>query len=495
MADAQLRAVITAEDRATKVIEQVGSKIATLDDRFSVIRQNLDKIGQGMTSVGTKMSAALTAPIIGIGVYGVKAFSDLNEAVNAANVTFGKASNRLLEFGQTAAQSAGLSQRAFLQASVPIGAALQNVGLNANQAADWTIKLTQRAADMASVFNTDVNSALLAIQAGLRGEIDPLERFGVGLNEASVKAYALANGIIESDRELTLQEKTVARLGLVMEQTNRVQDDFKNTSDGLANSTRIARAELENNAAALGEKLAPIANKVVLVLSELIDRFSRLSPAAQNTIIILAGLTAVIGPLLLVTGTLITTLTAVSGALGAVGLSLTAVLGPIALVVAALAGLTYAYFQIKEKYGSLGEFFRQTWDGIVIIFREAWEGIKRFALDPLENKINTIKNAITSVASAARNLPLIGGAIGIGASIGNLFGRASGGSVAPNRPFIVGENGPEVFTPNTYGMISRGAGAGGITINFNNTTFMGREGIAEQIGNEIMKMLKRNARL
>lgn len=72
----------------------------------------------------------------------------------------------------------------------------------------------------------------------------------------------------------------------------------------------------------------------------------------------------------------------------------------------------------------------------------------------------------------------------------NLFGRASGGSVSPQRSFIVGENGPEIFTPNTYGQISTGGAA--ITINITDNTFMGREGIAEQIGNDIMRALKRN---
>ncbi len=61
--------------------------------------------------------------------------------------------------------------------AVPIGALLQNMGMGLDATADNTTKLTQRAADMASVFNVDVSEALGAIQAGLRGEADPLERF------------------------------------------------------------------------------------------------------------------------------------------------------------------------------------------------------------------------------------------------------------------------------------------------------------------------------
>ncbi|MQA17739.1 MAG: hypothetical protein GEV09_27820, partial [Pseudonocardiaceae bacterium] len=48
---------------------------------------------------------------------------------------------------------------------------------------------------MASVFNVDVSEALDAIQAGLRGEADPLERFGVGLTDAAVRAHAVELGL------------------------------------------------------------------------------------------------------------------------------------------------------------------------------------------------------------------------------------------------------------------------------------------------------------
>ena len=163
MADAQLRAVISGEDKLSPVIKKVEGSLSTLDDRLGGMRDRLQKVGEGMTSIGTRMSAVITAPIVGLGVYGVKAFSDLNEAVNAANVVFGTASGKIMDFGKTAAESVGLSQRAFLQASVPIGSALQNVGLSASDAGDMTIKLTQRAADMASVFNTDVGLSLIHI--------------------------------------------------------------------------------------------------------------------------------------------------------------------------------------------------------------------------------------------------------------------------------------------------------------------------------------------
>ena len=88
---------------------------------------------------------------------------------------------------------------------------------------------------MASVFNTSVPVALEAIQAGLRGEADPLERFGVGMSDAAVKAKAMALGPAKTEKGLTAQDKAQARVALLMDQTNKLQGDFVNMSGGLAN--------------------------------------------------------------------------------------------------------------------------------------------------------------------------------------------------------------------------------------------------------------------
>jgi hypothetical protein len=78
--------------------------------------------------------------------------------------------------------------------------------------------------------------------------------------------------------------------------------------------------------------------------------------------------------------------------------------------------------------------------------------------------------------------------------IGGLFGRASGGPVSNGKSYIVGENGPEMFTPNGNGNIARNngdAGGGGLTVNFNLSSIDSRSGtefILEQ-KNQIVGMI------
>lgn len=198
----------------------------------------------------------------------VGSFSDLEESINAVNVQFGEGADTILEFGETASTSVGLANSEFNQLSVVTGATLSAFIKDEQAVADETIRLTQRAADMASVFNTDVSDALGALQAGLRGETEPLRRFGVQLDDASVKARAVEMGLADTTAEVDMQTKRLAALDLIYEQTNKTAGDFANTSDSIANRQRILAAEFEDAKAQLGEALVPAMEAFLSLLEE-----------------------------------------------------------------------------------------------------------------------------------------------------------------------------------------------------------------------------------
>jgi phage-related protein len=271
-------------------VELVGDS-SSLERAFGRAQSSGGKFGGTFSKLGKLAAAGFAAAGVAAAVGAKKsidAASDLNESINALNVTFGKASERLLKFGENASTTVGLSQRAFNQLATPVGAMLQNMGLSADKAAGQTINLTKRAADMASVFNTDVDEAMQAIQAGLRGESDPLERFGVGLSETAINAFAVKKGIAAVGEELTPQQKTMARLGLLYKQTSKFQGDFANTSDGLANQQRILGARFEDLQAKIGQKLLPIGVKLAEWAMQFIDwserNWPKFSAAIDNAI-------------------------------------------------------------------------------------------------------------------------------------------------------------------------------------------------------------------
>ena len=102
-----------------------------------------------------------------------------------------------------------------------------------------------------------------AIGAALRGESEPLRRYGVMLDDAALKAEAMAQGIYDGKGPLTQQQKILAATGAIFKQTADAQGDFAKTSGGLANQQRIFKAQLANVVTTIGTKLLPIFMQVV----------------------------------------------------------------------------------------------------------------------------------------------------------------------------------------------------------------------------------------
>lgn len=221
----------------------------------------------GLSSTFGKVAATLgtVLSVRAIGDFArnsVKAASDLEESMNAVNVAFGDSAKAIQDLGKTASTSLGTSQVEFNQAAVRFSAFADRIVGSGGDASKFIKEITQRASDFASVFNIEVSEALQVFQSGLAGEAEPLKRFGINLLDSEVKAYAMANGIGEVGRQLTETEKVQARYGLLLQSTAKTAGDFANTSDGLANSQRIIKAQFADLQATIGNALLPAVTKL-----------------------------------------------------------------------------------------------------------------------------------------------------------------------------------------------------------------------------------------
>lgn len=326
---------------------------ADIDKAGNSALKKMDAFGQKMKQVGGAMTAGITLPLVlGAGL-AVNAASDLAESANAVNVVFGESADVMNEFGKSAATNVGLAESEFNQLGAVMGAFLTNVGFDQEAAAEETINLTQRAADMASIFNTDVATALGAIQSGLKGEFNPLEQFGVKMNAATIEAKALEMGLAGTKDELTDSMKAQAALALMYEQTDKYAGDFKNTSDGLANSLRITKAQLTDAAANLGTQLLPYVLQAVQYISQLVAKFQNLSPEQQKMILMVGAAAAAIGPLLMLIGSLVSAISALIPVIGAIAGALSI---PLIVIIAAVAAAIFLLYKAwTENWGGIRE--------------------------------------------------------------------------------------------------------------------------------------------
>lgn len=242
-----------ARDEGAGFGEALGASIKQVGSLFAV-----DLAQNAVRSVSAFVGESLTQ------------FQDLTESTNAMRVVFGDAAEELLAIGENSATSLGISQAEFNEAAVAMAGFAENIAGEGGDIVQVTDDLIQRAADFASVHNIDVTKALEIFQSTLAGQTEPIRRYSIDVSAAAAEQFALATGIIDTDRELSESEKQVARYGLLMQETAVVAGDFARTSGDVANQTRILTARVKDQQAELGEQLLPLQSQWLDIQSQLI---------------------------------------------------------------------------------------------------------------------------------------------------------------------------------------------------------------------------------
>lgn len=223
--------------------------------------------------------------------------SKLQQAVGATETVFGSARGAVETFAKTSAESFGISERAARDLTSGIGALLQNFGFTADEAANTSVQLAKLGADLAAAFGGNPEEAVQALGAALRGENDPVERFGISLNDARVKAKALELGLYDGVGSLEANAKAQATLALITEQTAKVQGQAGREADTAAGQQARAAAKAEDAAASLGENFLPIYTKAAELVGDLASAFGALPGPVQTGVVALVGLVALSGPI------------------------------------------------------------------------------------------------------------------------------------------------------------------------------------------------------
>ncbi len=184
--------------------------------------------------------------------------SNVTEAVNKVNVTFGESGKQIVAWSQNSARAFGQNRAQALETASSFGILFHQAGIGSEQAAQMSERMTQLGADIASFNNIPVDEALQKLQSGLVGEVRPLREVGVLLNAEAVTHKAVQMGLARTTAAVTDQQKVLARYALILEQTQLQQGDFARTSTELANSQRKLSASSEDLKAKIGETTKPM---------------------------------------------------------------------------------------------------------------------------------------------------------------------------------------------------------------------------------------------
>ena len=383
-------------------------------------------VGAAVRSAAKVAAVAAGAALATVGVKvlkdSVKEASNLNESLNAVQVTFGKNAKGIMALGENAAKALGLSKTEFNGLAVRFSNFAQTVAGKGGDVVGTMDDLTTRASDFASVMNLDVSQAAELFQSGLAGETEPLRQYGIDLSAAAVQAHALAKGIWNGKGEMTEAQKVQARYSLLMKSTNKTAGDFANTSDSLANRQRIANAQWKNAKASIGQALLPVMQSVTQFIQEKVvpaiqafgDWFTRDGMPALTRFgatlrdTVLPPLTAIVGwlirnkdvliPIAGIIGVMVAaykTWAFISGVVTAAQMALNLALtaNPIGLIVMAVAGLVAGLVLLFKKNETFRNVVLASWEAIKTAAVAVWDFIKGY----LQGVWEAIKAAVEVV--------------------------------------------------------------------------------------------------
>lgn len=169
-----------------------------------------------------------------------------------------------------------LDPEAVMNFQSSIAAVTNSVGLVGENSVNASKALTMLAADMSSLKNIDLSTAMTNFQSGLIGQSRALYKYGIDITNATLQTYAYDLGLSKTVSEMTQAEKMQLRLIAILDQSKVAWGDAANTINSVANQYRIMKQQISNLARVIGNLFLPIVQKVLPVVNGLMIALQRL---------------------------------------------------------------------------------------------------------------------------------------------------------------------------------------------------------------------------
>jgi hypothetical protein len=320
--------------RDTGLAKAMGKAEKDVNSSTAKMQARLHQFGNGMKAIGSKMSLALTAPIVAMATISVKAFAEEEDALNrlqAALANTGSVTDGAMERYRAFAsevQKATVYGDELIIGTMAYG---HNLGIQASQLED----AAKAAAGLAAKYRLDLQTAMMLLGRASQGNTMMLKRYGITLDDT-----------------LTPQEKFNQLLKIGASNFGLAEAEARTTS-GQLKQLKNQFGDLQEE---IGAALAPMLKRLVADLKSLVGWFQGLSTETKNNIVKVGLLVAAIGPLLVVIGQMALGLGALPGVIRAVGASLLWLnANPIMAAITALGLLAVGIYAVVKAQKSEAE--------------------------------------------------------------------------------------------------------------------------------------------
>jgi len=368
--------------------EQSMAKVAAISgataEQLTALRQNAEDLGSATRFAATDVA--------GLQLEFSKLGFDPSQILDATEATLALAQASGEDLAQSAIVAASTVQGFGLQAS-ETG---RVVDVMANSFSSSALDLTKFQTAMATVApvaksagqSIETTTGMLAVLTnngldastagtGLRNIFLDIAKAGLTMEEALDMINTSTNKNVTA---MDLFGKRGATVATVLAENQEAAKGFTKEFENAAGSAKAMAAIMDNtlegsflrlkSAAesafiSIGTVLAPVVRKVADFVANVIAKFKELSPSIQKTIVVIAGLAAAIGPVLVALGFLMTTV--IPGLIAAFG----ALSAPILAIVAAIVAVGIAIYKhwepIKKTVLDIANYFIDLYNESVIV--------------------------------------------------------------------------------------------------------------------------------
>jgi SLT domain-containing protein len=325
----------------------LGADVTDFERKMAQVEGRMQAMGHKMQQVGKRMSMFVTVPLMAAGGAAFKAASDLQENINKIDAVFKESAKTVHQWSESSIKSMGLAQSSALDAASLFGDMATSMGMPTEAASKMSMSLVQLAADLASFKNIGIDQAKTALAGIFTGETESMKRLGVVMTENALQQWTLSKGMTEYSNKLSEAEKIQIRYAYVMDMTSNAQGDFLRTQSGAANQMRMFKEGIKETAASFGNVLLPILTPIIQRLNDFVKRLNEMSAGGKKTVLVVAGLAAAAGPLLVVLGKIAVGIGVVRKAM--VALYTTMLKNPITAAIMALTSLGVVLYNVATR--------------------------------------------------------------------------------------------------------------------------------------------------
>lgn len=210
--------------------------------------------------------------------------SSLTEVENVVRQTFGQYESLINNFAKTSIEKFGMSELSAKQFASRFQAMGTALDIPQRKMADVSIRLTELTGDMASFYDVSQEDVAKSLQSVFSGTTAPMRRYGIDLTQATLKEWALKQGLDANISSMTQAQKAMLRYQYVLAHTTNITGDFKRTQDSWHNQITMLRENFKALGAVVGGGLINAFKPFIKVLNAVLQKVISFAEMVTNAL-------------------------------------------------------------------------------------------------------------------------------------------------------------------------------------------------------------------